>query len=51
MIIEFFQKGTSTMEKYLKPEIEIIKFQMTDIISTSGGDDDDTDEDIVLPHR
>ena len=29
------------MEKYLKPELEFIQFDLTDIISTSGGCEND----------
>ena len=29
------------MEKYLKPELALIKFDLTDVISTSGGCESD----------
>ena len=29
------------MEKYLKPELEVIEFDLTDVISTSGGCESD----------
>jgi hypothetical protein len=37
------------MEKYQQPELEIVKFDLYDIISTSGEapDPDDTEEDLV----
>lgn len=30
------------MEKYLKPELEVIEFDLTDVISTSGGCESDS---------